>query len=753
MSYYKNIFKDLPFSCILFEKINEEFFIKDANTYYCKLTNTTAENLKGKIISEVFPENPNSPNLNRVLESLKYAYNNKKPHKIKALRYDLYDNQNDLYKTRYWETENIPIFDDVNNTYYILNIVKDVTALILEKQNSTTLLEELNINGNKHNQFFERITDGLYSLDLDGNFTSFNRGLIEITETPGEELLKMNFLPFCAPQDQGKILKKFNKAICGKNQKFEANFISGKGRDMVLEISLVPLKENDVIKGIYGIAKDITKNKKIKEALLQSERKFKAMVQEGSDLIGILDLEGKYKFVSETSTNVLGIPPEEFIGKIAFDYIHPEDQERVVQEFSKLEIQKQIEINPFRFKNTGGEWRWVETKATNLFDDPSVDGIVTNSRDVTDHINAQKAIKESEERYRSLFMNSQDAIMVTIPDGEILAANPSACKMFQRNEKELCLVGRAGVTNPDDPSLIQALKVRRDTGTANTELTFVRKDGTQFPGEITSSIFKDADGNLRSSMIIRDITDRKNAENRLLELNKSLNKYAEELIRANKGLEQFSYILSHNLRAPVANILGLAQLLNDKDYTEEVRMNLRNEILSNSLRMDKVMKDLNQILQIKNDFSEVKQTVDLNELVNSIKYSLQDLIQKDDINIKVNFNEVNEIKSISSFIYSIFYNLIFNSIKFRKPGEKVNIKITSKKINGKIRFLFKDDGMGLDLTKKKKEIFGLYKRFHHHVEGKGMGLFMVKTQVEMLGGEITVESKINKGATFCIELP
>ena len=561
----------------------------------------------------------------------------------------------------------------------------------------------------------------------------------------------MDFLPFCSPEHRDLIVSNFRKATKGENQKFEANFISGKGRKMILKISLVPLKKDGEICGLYGVAKDITRLKESEDALLKSERKFKALIQEGSDLIGILDLEGKYKFVSETSTPVLGIPPQEFIGKTAFDYMHPEDQERVTRLFSELKTKKQIEIGPFRFMNSKGEWRWVETKATNLTDDPAVEGIVVNSRDITDHIKTQKAIKESEERFRSFFENSLDAIMVTLPNGEILAANPSACNMFQRSEKEICALGRNGILDPDDPALIKVLKTRRETGMATAELTFIRKDGTKFPGEVTTSIFRDAEGKERSTVTIRDITERKNTEVNLLALNKNLKKFTKELIKANKDLEQFSYIISHNLRAPVANIIGLSQLLNGEDYSQEVKMKFKEEIEVNAHRIDNVIKDLNQVLQVKHDFSEVKQYISLNEIVNSIKTNLQETIKREDITITTDFREVEKINSISSFIYSIFFNLIFNSIKFRHPERSAVIDMTAEKKNGTVRFIFKDNGLGVDLDKKRGQIFGLYKRFHHHIEGKGMGLFMVKTQVEMIGGKISIASKVNRGSTFILE--
>jgi len=111
---------------------------------------------------------------------------------------------------------------------------------------------------------------------------------------------------------------------------------------------------------------------------------------------------------------------------------------------------------------------------------------------------------------------------------------------------------------------------------------------------------------------------------------------------------------------------------------------------------------------------------------------------------------VDEITSLKAYMHSIFSNLISNSIKYRKPDEEPYIEINSRKEEGKIILTFKDNGLGIDLTTKSDKIFGLYNRFHSHVEGKGMGLFMVKTQVEALGGIITATSELNKGLEFTI---
>jgi PAS domain S-box-containing protein len=146
-----------------------------------------------------------------------------------------------------------------------------------------------------------------------------------------------------------------------------------------------------------------------------------------------------------------------------------------------------------------------------------VQGVFAAARDITERKKTEEALKESEERYRSFFENSIDAVLLTSPDGEILKANAEACRIFDRTEEELCKVGRDGVVDVSDPRLPAALEERIRTGKFKAELTFLRRDGTKFPGEISSAVFKDKGGLIRTSMTIRDITERKRAEEALRE--------------------------------------------------------------------------------------------------------------------------------------------------------------------------------------------------------------------------------------------
>jgi signal transduction histidine kinase len=161
-------------------------------------------------------------------------------------------------------------------------------------------------------------------------------------------------------------------------------------------------------------------------------------------------------------------------------------------------------------------------------------------------------------------------------------------------------------------------------------------------------------------------------------------------------------------------------------------------------------KDINKTLQIKNELKEKKEIIFFSKLVSDIVDSIGNLIDKDNVQINPDFSVVDEIFSIKAYFHSIFFNLITNSIKYAKPGETAQIEIKSKTENGKIILIFKDNGIGIDLNRNGGKVFGLYERFHAHVEGKGIGLFMVKTQVEAIGGKISIESEPNKGTEFTI---
>tara|TARA_R100001143_G_scaffold63512_1_gene71134 strand:- start:15368 stop:17131 length:1764 start_codon:yes stop_codon:yes gene_type:complete len=171
----------------------------------------------------------------------------------------------------------------------------------------------------------------------------------------------------------------------------ELKIISGKGDERWIRATGEPEFENGECVRFYGFSQNVTNRKQAEEDLQISERRFKALIQDGSDMISIMDKEAVYKYVSPTKFKVLGISPEMMIGKSALDFIHENDVERTFSAFKELAYKEQVLLKPFRFKDVNGNWRWLEATVTNLTKDPAVRGYVANSRDITEkHLRLQQ---------------------------------------------------------------------------------------------------------------------------------------------------------------------------------------------------------------------------------------------------------------------------------------------------------------------------------------------------------------------------
>ncbi len=227
-----------------------------------------------------------------------------------------------------------------------------------------------------------------------------------------------------------------------------------------------------------------------------------------------------------------------------------------------------------------------------------------------------------------------------------------------------------------------------------------------------------------------------------------LQKTNQELIEHNNQLEQFAFIAAHNLRAPLTRVLGLANLI-QMGPTEQDKQIALEKLISSTHDLDQVIKDLNAILNIKRhtgNFTEV----DLNESLTRTKRILEKEIEDTQTKIIVNFSEADKVYAIGPYVESILYNLISNAIKYRDPERAPFIAIKTTHEKEFVCLAVMDNGLGIDLSKYQQSVFSLYKRFHLHVEGKGLGLYLVKTQIEALGGRVEVKSEPNEGATFLV---
>ena len=328
-------------------------------------------------------------------------------------------------------------------------------------------------------------------------------------------------------------------------------------------------------------------------------------------------------------------------------------------------------------------------------------------------------------------------VLLTKPDGSILSANPEACKTLGMTEDEIIQAGRAGIVVSDE-RWGPAIERREATGRIKTEFTFKRKDGTTFEGEVTSSLFTDADGSKKTSMFIRDITERKRAE--------------DELRRSNVELQQFAYVASHDLQEPLRMVISYLSLLErrylgrlDPDADEYIKF-----AVSGGNRMKELIDDLLEFSRIDiqgKDFVPV----DMNMVVARTMDLLKIPIEKSHADIVI--GPLPFVLADESQMIQVMQNLISNAIKFHGP-ERPKVQISAKEAKKEWTVSVKDNGIGMDMEYAER-IFQMFQRLHtaDKVSGTGIGLAISKKIVERHAAGYRVESEEGKGATFFFTIP
>jgi PAS domain S-box-containing protein len=241
---------------------------------------------------------------------------------------------------------------------------------------------------------------------------------------------------------------------------------------------------------------------------------------------------------------------------------------------------------------------WIQVNAAPINLSERLAIVIT--QDITDRKNLEIKIKTSEEKLRALFENSMDAIFLATPDGTIYSANPAACKMFDRSEKEIIRAGRNGIVDTADSRLDHGLKERELEGKFYGELTFIKKDGTKFPGELSSKVFTDSEGQQLTSIIIRDISEQKRAEAELKESEKKYRSLFESLQQgvfyqsANGNIVDINQAALDMLGLSSNEILGRTFFQAIRKVTDEKGISLTPEQLPSTIALStgKPVKDM-----------------------------------------------------------------------------------------------------------------------------------------------------------------
>jgi PAS domain S-box-containing protein len=571
-----------------------DFTIAEANEAFLHLTNSKRHHIIGKRIFDAFPQKADDSSSKRkkiIYNSLVHAFLVKKAHKITLLRYDMPVKQANGHGVRFWNFDTYPILDDTGQVKFIIQNPVDVTQMVASDKSNITFDNRLLVDKNFQHPLFNEYPDAISTLDLKGNFISANKVWVDLLECNLEDLLKLSFIPFIAAENFDEVFRCFQKAIKGEVQQFDTRIITAKGNSRMIQITYLPIIINNEAIGIYTVAKDITLRIKTEqelksqqekldhynEALKASEQRFRSLIQEGSDLIAILNADGIYQYVSPTAKTVLGVAADYFIGKNAFDFIHEDDKQGVIDQFALLTAQKRVKISPFRFQ-ANNRLKWVEAIITDMTNDPAVAGIVVNSRDVTQRIENELKLKENIERFDIVLKATSD----TIWDWDLIS-NTVIRSRGSNNKRELFTNDWwTNLVHPEDKERVLKkiqLHIKNKKSKWQDEYRFRDVNGNyKFILDRGFVIYNKEGRAIRMLGAMQDVTERE--------------KYIKEIKDQNTKLREIAWVQSHLVRAPLCRIMGVANLLAHPDCDEITKKELLEHLDQSTAELDEIIRDI-----------------------------------------------------------------------------------------------------------------------------------------------------------------
>jgi PAS domain S-box-containing protein len=523
------------------------------------------------------------------------------------------------------------------------------------------------------------------------------------------------------------------------------------------------------------------------KALPESQITLRSLVQYASDIITIMDPNGTIVYQSPAIERLLGYRVEELIGANAFEYIHPEDVDRVLGIF--IQTLKSGGVSPlveFRFRHADGSWRHLEAIGNSLLEDANVGGMVVNSRDITERKRAEEALRFQKALLEAQSEASIDGILVVSTEGKITSFNQRFIEMWQISEEVISTRSDEAalqavldkLINPQEFLARVAYLYEHTDEESRDEILL--KDGRTF--DRYSAPVKGKDGAYHGRVwYFRNITERKRAEEEIRRLNETLESRVEErtvqlkaaldeikllnehleqrveqrtaqLKAINEELESFSYSVSHDLRAPLRSINGFSQaLLEDyEDKLDEEGRDCLGRVKAASEHMARLIDDLLDLSHMtRSEMSNER--VDLSALTRSFAKELKQSDPEREVEFVVEDGIVAE--GDQRLLRVVLENLLRNAWKFTGNQPRARVEFGLTELEGTPTYFVRDNGVGFDMAYADK-LFGAFQRLHgaNEFPGTGIGLATVQRIIRRHGGSVWAEGAVGQGATFYFTL-
>jgi len=639
-------------------------------------------------------------------------------------------------------------------------------------------LAELKESNNKYETLVEQSIDAVIIVQ-DQKVIFANNATVEMLQYSKDELSGMPFLNAVPDSEKTRLASNYKKRMNGEDipSFYESKLLKKDQSVIPIEISSkkIEFKQKPAV---LAVIRDISERK-------ESEKKFRSLVENANDIVYALSLDGIFTYVSPNWKEILGHNISDVIGKSFAEFVHPDDINkcRLFLEQVISTKQKQQGVR-YRVKHANGSYMWHMSNASPLLDD---NGNVTSymgiARDVTEVKKAEDDLRESNERFKALFNNANDAILL-MDESTFIDCNPKAEEIFNESKDEI--IGKTPMDfSPEfQPNgvLSKEMALEKINNAFDGKFQYFewehRIQGKPVICEISISTVSVDDKKLLLCLL-RDITERKNAEKQIKNQNEELRMMNQELQVAreqlsdlNQNLEEkvqnrtqrieellqqkndFISNLNHDLRTPIGPLVSLLPVIK-KRCTDEKNKDMIDLLIRNVDRMKEMMKKTLALTDMNAMTTKfILKPLHLKTFVDRMTNRNKEELLHHDVTVSNDIDSELVVDVDEKYVCELFHQIISNAMKYIKEGGRLHF--SAKDEDDMVLVQVSDDGIGMTEEQTQHVFDEFYKadQSRHDLYSSGLGLSICKRIVEKHGGEIWAESDgLGKGSTFYFTLP
>jgi|GEM_PF-4630110 len=645
----------------------------------------------------------------------------------------------------------------------------------------------------RYNQaILDAIPDMIFRINREGVYLDFRsaRGLTPIY--PPENFIGKHQNEVLPPAVATESQENIELALTTQSpQRFEYS-LTLEGATNFFVAYLVPITPNEVL----GFVRDVTARKQVEQALRESERKYRQLVEMAQEGIWVIDKDAKTQYVNPSMARMLGYSPSEMLGRHLFDFMDDEGQAVSEINFERW-IEGIEEQHDFEFMHKDGTRIFTIMETAPLSDEHgnyagALSGVVDVTRqrlandkirqlnadleqrvalrtseleatilqrekEIEERRRTERALRLGEERYRAIVEDQTEFICRFRPDGTITFVNAAYCRYFGHSREELLGSHYLPLILEEDRHLLaQNLSLLDcDQQVETVEIRMISENGQLLWNRWNHRTICDERGIVTEYQAVgADITRQRNAEDAIRLLNEDLRDRANCLEVANRELRSFSYSVSHDLRAPLRAISGFSNILarRYRDRLDDDGRRYIDNVVEASEHMDCLIEDLLTYARMGRQAVHREQ-LSLNTLFNQVKKTYSKSMEEDGGIVSVPVEDL-LVQGDPTLLHQVFLNVIDNAFRYHRRGIPPEVGIVYESFEDEHIIHISDNGIGIESAHLSK-IFDMFQRLHSEESypGNGIGLALVKKALAMMGGDVSVDSTPGEGSTFTLRLP